>query len=130
MSLMTDRIKELCSLRNMSTSKLERSIGGSNGVIRLWFERNSQPKIDTLMAVAKALDTTVAYLIGETDNPARGILEVENTQHIWDYLLPLTQDECQWIATKRFVEKHSAHPMDDEELENGINAILDNGIQV
>ena len=130
MSLMTDRIKELCSLRNMSTSKLERSIGGSNGVIRLWFERNSQPKIDTLMAVAKALDTTVAYLIGETDNPARGILEVENTQHIWDYLLPLTQDECQWIATKRFVEKHSAYPMDEEELENGINAILDNGIQV
>ena len=125
MSIITERVNALCALRNVSISKLERGIGCANGTIRNWFERDSYPKIDNLISVADFLDTTVAYIIGETDNPRKGKLIVDGTSNIWDYLLPLTRDECQWISVKRFVESRSKREMDDEELEKQINAVFD-----
>ena len=125
MSTMTDRIADLCNRKKISISKLERGIGASNGTVRLWFERGSMPKIDTLIAVADYLETTVAYLIGETDSVERGKLVMENETHVWDYLVPLTVDECQWIAAKRFVESHADHPLDEEQLEKLTSAELE-----
>ena len=49
---------------------MERDCGLSLGSVRRW-DKNS-PSIDRVVLVAKALNTTVSYLIGETDikNPA------------------------------------------------------------
>lgn len=125
MSIMTERIKSCCALRDMSISKLERSIGASNGTISGWIKRGAQPQIDTLMATAEALGTTVAYLIGETNDPEKGKLIVENTEHPWDRFLPFTHDELMWIAAMRFCQRHSDHILDDEEMQEQVTAYLD-----
>ena len=53
------------------------------------------------------------------------VVVVVNESHIWDYLLPLNKDECQWIAVKRFVSKRAARELDDKELEELVNAELE-----
>lgn len=64
------KIEELCKKCNTTVTALERDCGLSLGYVRRW-DKNS-PSIDRVLLVAKALNTTVSYLIGETDikNPA------------------------------------------------------------
>lgn len=64
------KIEELCKECNTTVTALERDCGLSLGSVRRW-DKNS-PSIDRVVLVAKALNTTVSYLIGETDikNPA------------------------------------------------------------
>ena len=110
----------------MSVSELEKSIGVGNGTIRSWMKQElPNPQLDKLVKIAEQFDTTVAYLIGETNSVERGLLVRVNESHIWDYLLPLNKDECQWIAVKRFVSKRAARELDDKELEELVNAELE-----
>ena len=59
------KIEELCKECNTTVTALERDCGLSLGSVRIW-DKNS-PSIDRVVLVAKALNTTVGYLIGETD---------------------------------------------------------------
>ena len=59
------KIEELCKECNTTVTALERDCGLSLGSVRRW-DKNS-PSIDRVVLVAKALNTTVSYLIGETD---------------------------------------------------------------
>lgn len=68
---MLDKIKALCKEKKTSISKLEKQLGFGNGVIGRWDK--SVPSYERLAAVANALDVTVSYLTGETDDPSAGI---------------------------------------------------------
>lgn len=68
---MLDKIKALCKEKKTSISKLEKQLGFGNGVIGRWDK--SVPNYANLSAVANALETTIAYLTGETDDPSAGI---------------------------------------------------------
>lgn len=59
------KIEDLCKECNTTVTALERDCGLSLGSVRRW-DKNS-PSIDRVVLVAKALSTTVSYLIGETD---------------------------------------------------------------
>lgn len=67
---MVERIRELCEGQGKTLFPLEKECGFGNGTINKW-DKNS-PSVSRAWAVAKALNTTVSYLIGETDikNPA------------------------------------------------------------
>lgn len=62
---MVERIRELCEEQGKTLFSLEKECGFGNGTINKW-DKNS-PSIDRVVLVAKALNTTVSYLIGETD---------------------------------------------------------------
>lgn len=125
-SILCDRINSLLAQKDISVSELERSIGVGNGTIRAWLRQESpNPQLDKLVKIADLFGTTVAYLIGETNSVEKGLLVRLNENHIWDYLLPLNKDECQWIAVKRFVSSRSSKPLDEKDLEELVNRELE-----
>lgn len=67
---MVERIRELCEEQGKTLFSLKKECGFGNGTINKW-DKNS-PSASRAWAVAEALNTTVSYLIGETDikNPA------------------------------------------------------------
>lgn len=125
-SVLAERINSLMDENGMKINGVEKAIGKGNGTVRKMLADDSpNSKLDLLVALADLFNTTVSYLIGETDDRARGKLVLENEKHDWDYLLPLTKDECQWIAVKRFVESRSEKPLDEFETERRVNQHLD-----
>jgi transcriptional regulator with XRE-family HTH domain len=67
------RLKELCKSRGTSIAALESRLGMGNGTIGKWWKNGRVPNYANLSAVANALETTIAYLTGETDDPSVGI---------------------------------------------------------
>ena len=67
------RLKELCKSRGTSISALESRLGMGNGTIGKWWKNGRVPNYANLSVVANALETTIAYLTGETDDPSAGI---------------------------------------------------------
>ena len=67
------RLKELCKSRGTSIAALESRLGMGNGTIGKWWKNGRVPNYANLSAVANALETTIDYLTGETDDPSAGI---------------------------------------------------------
>ena len=67
------RLKELCKSMGTSIAALESRLGMGNGTIGKWWKNGRVPNYANLSAVANALETTIAYLTGETDDPSAGI---------------------------------------------------------
>ena len=67
------RLKELCKSRGTSIAALESRLGMGYGTIGKWWKNGRVPNYANLSAVANALETTIAYLTGETDDPSAGI---------------------------------------------------------
>lgn len=62
---LVERIANLCADQGTTMTAVERENGLSISSIRKWDIHS--PTIPKLLIVAKALNTTVSYLIGETD---------------------------------------------------------------
>ena len=56
-----------------SIAALESRLGMGNGTIGKWWKNGRVPNYANLSAVANALETTIAYLTGETDDQSAGI---------------------------------------------------------
>lgn len=69
------RLKELCKSRGTSIAALESRLGMGNGTIGKWWKNGRVPNYANLSAVANALETTIAYLTGETDDQSVGAKE-------------------------------------------------------
>ena len=67
------RLKELCKSRGTSIAALESRLGMGNGTIGKWWKNGRVPNYANLSVVANSLETTIAYLTGETDDPSAGI---------------------------------------------------------
>ena len=65
-SILYLRIKELCSKKGITISKLESDLGFGNASIKKW-ERVSSPSVDKIVKVASYFDVSVDYLLGRTD---------------------------------------------------------------
>ena len=63
--MILENVKELCAKKDISISALEKKAGIGNGTISGWNEYN--PKLDTLMKVADALDVSVTRLLRKKD---------------------------------------------------------------
>ena len=67
------RIDSLAKSKGTSIAEIERSVGFGNGKIGKWKKAPKSPPFESLLAVANYLETTIAYLTGETDDPSAGI---------------------------------------------------------
>jgi SOS-response transcriptional repressor LexA len=66
--LLIERIEELMRTRQTNSAQLSRDAGlGDTAVYDIITGKNKNPSIPVTKAIAKALHTTVAYLVGETD---------------------------------------------------------------
>lgn len=67
------RIDSLAKSKGTSIAEIERSVGFGNGKIGKWKKAPKSPPFESLLVVANYLETTIAYLTGETDDPSAGI---------------------------------------------------------
>ena len=71
------RIKELRKQAKITQPELAEKIGVHETTIRRWEQgKDKGPSVDIIPKVAEILGTSVAYLMGETDNPVLGVNEV------------------------------------------------------
>ncbi len=62
-----DRFEKALKDNNITASELSRNLGLASSVIYAWKMRNSVPRADIAVQVAKELNTTVEYLIDGTE---------------------------------------------------------------
>lgn len=75
----TNRITELLSRRNMSQKELALSAGITESAISHYVKGDRVPRGVNLMKIAKALDTTTDYLLGNEDGDRENDLKVAKT---------------------------------------------------
>ena len=71
MSVTANRIKELRTQKKLTQSELAETINTSRVTISRIESETRQPSYAMLSLIADALDTTVEYLQGKTDNPLK-----------------------------------------------------------
>ena len=99
-----ERLEHLCHEKGITIAELERESGLGNSTIRKWKVDNNSPRLDNLHIIANYLDTTVSYLIGETDNPSKRsekILdqwtgEVMGKLHVYEISCKTLADKLGW----------------------------------
>lgn len=65
-----ERIEQLATAKGVSVTRAAKDGGVGEGTLRKMRTRDSRGSVDTLVAMASALGTTVGYLLGETDDPS------------------------------------------------------------
>lgn len=63
-----EKVKSICKERKIPISKLERDLGFANGYIGQ-LRKGTFPN-DRIVAISEYLNVPIAYLLGESDNPA------------------------------------------------------------
>ena len=67
MNKFADRLKELRTGKNMSRKEVAEKVGAHERSVAYWETGERECDLDTLIKLAKLLDTTVDYLVGATD---------------------------------------------------------------
>ena len=65
-----DRFEQLRCSRGITKKFIAQALGRSPALCQDWKQQKSQPGAGQLKKLAEILDTTPAYLCGETDDPA------------------------------------------------------------
>ena len=71
MSVFGDRVKRLLEKKDMTQLELAESVQTSNANISRYISSDREPRAEMALKIADALDTTVDYLYGRTNNPSR-----------------------------------------------------------
>lgn len=74
---LTERIKERRKSAGLKQPEFAATVGASLATIKRWEAGKTIPDGNQLKSIASALNTTVAYLSGETDNPGRASAAAE-----------------------------------------------------
>jgi|GEM_PF-4260033 len=64
-----ERIRQARKLRGMSTAELASALNISETTLRTWETSEVELPIETTKKIVGALDVSVSYLLGESDNP-------------------------------------------------------------
>ena len=70
-NILGHRIKERRNAKGFTQKALAELVGVETNTVWKWEKGTSKPAFESSKSIATTLDTTVAYLMGETDNPAR-----------------------------------------------------------
>ena len=98
---LSKRLKDFCGVRGTNRTALEKKLNLGNGTIGKWWKNGRVPNYANLLAVANELETTVAYLSGETDDPeikkapdpkTGGVSDAK--QKLYDAIANLTDKQC------------------------------------
>lgn len=80
--IISERLKKLMSEKRYSKAEISEKLG--IGYSTLWRRLNGERgiNIDFLLELASVLDTSVSYLVGETDNPERSGNAIVSEMHL------------------------------------------------
>lgn len=67
--MFSERLTRLRKDKGLTQKDLAKTLGVSVDSVRRWEQDKRSPDVDMLAKIARALDTTVSYISGETDNP-------------------------------------------------------------
>ena len=70
-----ERIKSLRMQKRYSQSELSKLIGVKSNTIWRWENNKAKPDTETIIKIARALNTTASYLLGETDSSTLDIID-------------------------------------------------------
>ena len=68
MNKFAERLKEERLAANLTTSELSKKLNVAPRTIQRWERGDRMPDIDMLILVANALDVTIDYLVGRTND--------------------------------------------------------------
>lgn len=74
--MLLEKIKRLCSQRNITVSELERILEFGNGTMHRWGK--SQPSADKVLKVAEYFGASLDYLFGTKEILSKESLEIAN----------------------------------------------------
>lgn len=118
------RIDSLAKSKGTSIAEIERSVGFGNGKSGKWKKAPKSPPFESLLVVANHLETTIAYLTGETDDPSAGIKKdpvpkdgavSQEKQLLLDMIDGLSDEQKELLALSK--------KMSDDELKRFIAAM-------
>ena len=66
----SERIRLRRTEERYSQDEVSKMVGVESNTVWRWENDKAKPDTETIIKIAHALNTTVAYLLGETDNPA------------------------------------------------------------
>lgn len=66
-----ERLREMRQRRKLSQTQLALKLHVTPGAVSQWEKGLTRPTFETLDTLAETLDTTMAYLLGSTDDPRR-----------------------------------------------------------
>lgn len=98
------RLRELRQAASLSQQKLAAQLGISQQSINKYENHNVEPDLALLAQMADFFDTTVDYLIGYTDDPARPIAAEDRI---------LSRDEIKLIANYRLLSSREQSIVSD-----------------
>lgn len=67
--LIGQRIKALREAQGLSLSEFARRCGTQRQTVHVWEQGRAKPVDEAMIVVAKALNTSISYLYGETEHP-------------------------------------------------------------
>ena len=83
-----DRFEQLRCSRGITKTFIAQALGRSPALCQDWKQQKSQPGAEQLKKLAEILDTTPAYLCGETDDPA-----LQHSDEVEDFINTLQERE-------------------------------------
>lgn len=91
MKALGERIKYRREMLGLTQRELAAKVGLTHGAIALYELGKREPDLQTLQRIAAALNTTMSYLLGETDDPEpiRVREEAAHDSRLYDAHLPL-----------------------------------------
>lgn len=101
MNIVGERIKEKIKERAITQKEVAQMLGVEPNTFTRWANGNRTPDIETLKRIAQILDTTVAYLIGESD---ANITETTTPSHNTDVLRDIHNEEALSYSTVKLRE--------------------------
>lgn len=82
MKTLGDRLKILRKKAGINQSELAERIGVSRQSVTRWETGDRSPDADTLLALAKALNTSTSFLLGETENSLSVTTPLEDSESV------------------------------------------------
>ncbi len=100
------KLRECREAQNLSQSKLAHELGLHHSIIGRYERDEAKPTIDVVKGMAKALNTTVGYLLGET-NEATLIKDPKMLKRFLEIsLLPDADKICVYKLLDAFLAKN------------------------
>lgn len=113
-----DRIRELRRARNLKQSELAEQLGVSMYTVSVWERGQRKPEYSTMEQICSFFGVTLAYLIGEQDNPDspeevsdedaaywESIDEAESLEHIF-VLMSKLSDSAKRIIKAAIIQSY------------------------
>ena len=88
--MVSNNIRRAREKKGISQAKLAIALGVKENTVWRWENNKAKPDAETIVKIAHALNTTAAYLLGETDTPKQ---EINSHNENITTIIPQTKEQ-------------------------------------